>query len=413
LVVGLGLGVAFWFARELAAEDVVARLGPTLDFLQPRRLLTVEAFRVATGLLVLLVAVVMLMGRAPAPLLALTGSVLAGWITIETIAAADFRLNGPQTREQAVPFQSLNYMMAPPGRFRVPSPPERAAVQERLEADRYRVVLLQDLEQFAAHVEPHLASFWGLRLVEGYSTGLPRRLAMLPWAGTIGTSHDLDIYTGETLPWRLLAGLNVKYALIVDPSFWYNPAPGADPPPLDLQRLEILENPYPVTPRAFFAARVVPAGDPARFPGDDGARPSQPDPAVEDPAATSVVEGFTADRSFSTDGGLTATFDGDRVLVRVDPSAEDRFLVLNEMYHPAWHAWIDGRSTEIYPTNLVMRGLVVPAGATTVELRYVPFLVTWRGIALLAAGLGATGLAWWSLRCRRVTVAANRARRTC
>ena len=176
------------------------------------------------------------------------------------------------------------------------------------------------------------------------------------------------------------------------------------PPPLDLQQLTILENPYPVTPRAFFAARVVPAGASPRFPGDDGVRPAQPDPPVDDPAATSSAEGFTADQSFATDGMLTATFDGDRVLVRVDPSSEDRFLVLNEMYHPAWHAWVDGRPTEIYPTNLVMRGLVVPAGATTVELRHVPFLVTWPGLALFAAGFGATGLAWWSLRRRLVRV---------
>ncbi len=45
----------------------------------------------------------------------------------------------------------------------------------------------------------------------------------------------------------------------------------------------------------------------------------------------------------------------------------DRFLVLNELYHPAWRAWVDGREGTIYPTNVVMQGLVMPAGAAAVE----------------------------------------------
>ena len=90
--------------------------------------------------------------------------------------------------------------------------------------------------------------------------------------------------------------------------------------------------------------------------------------------------------------------DGDRVLVRVDPAAEPRFLVLNEMYHPAWRATVDGEPAVVYPTNLVMRGVLVPPGATGVELRFVPFLVSWPGLAILAGGIAATVLGWWGLR---------------
>src|SRR5439155_10931527 len=117
LALGLGIGVALWLARESMNDDLVAQYGVSLVQLAPRRLLTIETFRLVSGLLVLLVAIAVLVRRAPVSLLVLTGSVLGGWITIETIAEADFRLNGPQTREQSVPFQDLNYMMAPPGRF--------------------------------------------------------------------------------------------------------------------------------------------------------------------------------------------------------------------------------------------------------------------------------------------------------
>jgi hypothetical protein len=279
-------------------------------------------------------------------------------------------------------------------------------VRDRVEADQYRVVLQQDVDRFSAHVEPHLATFWQLRLVEGYSTGLPRRLAALPWPKSAYSTHHLDFDATHQMPWRLLAALNVKYVLQVDRSLWYNPAPGSPQKPIAAGRLDVAENPYPVTPRAFFAATVSPAGEEARFPGDDGVRPAADDPYVDDPAAHSVAEGLVAERQFSTAGTIIPTFDGDRIAVRVDPASEDRFLVLNEMYHPSWSAWVDGQPARIYPTNLVMRGVLVPAGATTVELQYLPFIVTPYGRALLIGAVAVSILTWltlgWSLAPHRV-----------
>jgi hypothetical protein len=280
----------------------------------------------------------------------------------------------------------------------VPSPEERAVVRERLEADQYRVVVQQEPRQFPALIEPHLAAFWELRLVEGYSTGLPRRLGMLPWQEGVFSPHHLDINTRSAPPWHLLAALNVKYVVSVDQSLWYNPAPGGAVPPLDLARLRIQENPYPVAPRAFFTARVSPSDEIPRLAGDSGERPAPADPPIEDPRTHSVVEGLSAERTFSTAGALVATFDGDSIRVQVDPSPEDRFLVLNERYYPGWRATIDGRPAEIYATNVLMRGIVVPAGATVVELQYVPFLVSGAGVALLVAGFVLTALVWWGIR---------------
>ncbi|MFN8633274.1 MAG: hypothetical protein U0893_05405 [Chloroflexota bacterium] len=387
LVVGGLVGAVLWVGRELAVEALTAQIGPALEFLRPRRLLTIEGLRVASSCLVLVAAVVVLVGRTRVSVRTLTGALLAAWMVLEAGATADFKLNGPQAREQAIPFEALNYMTAPPGLLRVPSTDERAALRERLQADQYRVVVRQDPKQFPALLEPHLAAFWNLRLVEGYSSGLPRRLGSLPWPEGVTTPHHLDLNARQEPPWRLLAALNVKSVVTVSQSLWYNPAPGAAVPPLDLQRLEVRENPYPVMPRTFFTASVTPAATPPVLPGDNGDRPPAGDVPIEDLRQHSVAEGLTAARSFGTDGTIDATYAGDWIRVQMSPSTDDRFMVVNERYAEGWRATVDGAPAEIYPTNVVMRGVVVPAGASVVELRYVPFLFTGTGIGLLLGGV--------------------------
>jgi hypothetical protein len=398
---GALIGAAFWLVRELAADAVTAQIGPTLEFLRPRRLLTIEGLRVASSLAVLVVVLGIPVARPCTLTRTLTGGLLVAWMILETGSASDFRLNGPQTRQHAIPFQELNYMVAPPGRLRVPTDDERAAVRDRLQADLYRVVVRQDPRQFPALLEPHLAAFWSLRLVEGYSTGLPKRLDALPWPENVTTPHHLDLNERSGIPWRLLAALNVKYVVTVNQSLWYNPAPGGAVPPLDVQSLQVQENPYPVAPRAFFAAVVSSAGSDPLLPGDTGERPPPGEMPLEDVTRHSVVEGFpnlSGDRAFSTAGALDVSYEGDVIRARMEPAAEDRFLVLNERYYPGWQATADGQPATIYPTNVVMRGVLVPAGASVVELRYRPFLVTGYGIGLLIAGFVVTGAVWWGLR---------------
>lgn len=40
----------------------------------------------------------------------------------------------------------------------------------------------------------------------------------------------------------------------------------------------------------------------------------------------------------------------------------DGFLVLTDNYYPTWHAYIDGKKTKIYITDLAFRGILVPKG---------------------------------------------------
>jgi hypothetical protein len=395
---GLAVGVALWLVREAADSSIVAAYGPIFD-VRPRWMM-VETVRVVSSIALALVALGVLAARPRTDRLTLVGGVLIAFLVLENVAASDFKLSGPHTRNQPTPFAAYAHMNAAPGQLRPPSAAERQTVRERLESDSYRMVTYQDRSHFTALIEPHVAVFWEVRLVEGYSTGIPRRIVALPWVESMYAPHNLDIHTIHPLsdmPWRLLGILNVKYLMVVDRSFWYNPAPGGVDPPVDPARFQLIENPEPVTPRAFFTARVSPAGPTPALLGDSGVRPPPKDLPLVDPVQQSVVEGLD-ERTFSTAGTIAPTFDEDRVTVRVDPSPEARFLVLNELYHPSWRGWVDGQPTTIYPTNVVMRGIVVPPGATTVDLRFVPFLISGYGLALFAVALALAGLAWWGLR---------------
>lgn len=66
-----------------------------------------------------------------------------------------------------------------------------------------------------------------------------------------------------------------------------------------------------------------------------------------------------------------------------------RFAVFSEVYYKdGWKAYIDGMETEIYKTNYVLRGLIIPAGKHEIKFEFKPNSYTkGRPIAIIASGL--------------------------
>ncbi|HEV3119995.1 MAG TPA: hypothetical protein VGY58_23240 [Gemmataceae bacterium] len=68
-------------------------------------------------------------------------------------------------------------------------------------------------------------------------------------------------------------------------------------------------------------------------------------------------------------------------------------VVLSDLYYDGWHAYLDGVSVPILRTNHALRGVVAPAGRSTIEFHYQPMSLVW-GMRMLLAGLA--GMAAWA-----------------
>lgn len=100
-----------------------------------------------------------------------------------------------------------------------------------------------------------------------------------------------------------------------------------------------------------------------------------------------------------TTGTPPAAGAGEASITRYDPDEielavqADRagLLVVSEIHHPGWHAYLDGEETPIWRTNAAFRGVEVPAGASTVRFvfRSRAFSVgRWSSIVVTLAMLG-------------------------
>ena len=317
---------------------------------------------------------------------------LAFLMIFEAFIGADFRVNGDHTRSAAIPFRSGNSLMARPAEYRAPERDALQAFTDALDTPRFRTVLVCNPEAFPSFCAPYLSQFWRLRMVEGYTSGLPGRLAGLPWPKGVRSLRAISFPFVDTLHWPLLSLLNVKYAIAVNEAFYRNhvsqPHGGRrDAMPGDVP---IMQNPLPVVPRQFFAARTIPASRPTEAvlavfpPGSDG--------IPIDPTRQSVVEGLGGERAFATGGFIEASYKGDRIDIAIDPSTDRRFLVLNEAYDPRWHAYGDGRELQVYPTNVVMRGIEVPPGVASITFQFTPFVRSTAALWLFGAAVALLGL---------------------
>lgn len=127
----------------------------------------------------------------------------------------------------------------------------------------------------------------------------------------------------------------------------------------------------------------------------------QPDSGFN-PAETAVVEGNPGmDPVSDTTAAIEITSYDARAIEMKSRRSNDGFAVLSEIYYPeGWELTVDGNPAEIFKTNYVLRGFVVPAGEHTIRMEFNPksyvmgTKVAW-GSNLLQWVIGIVALAYW------------------
>ncbi len=366
-------------------ERIAAHAGGTVAFtgLPVMRVDALVRVGLSAAAFVLLLAALSISWRASEIRPALHAALCVA-IGVQVLAAANVQVNGPATRTLDHPFYHGDMYMARRGEFTPPSAGEAAALRARIDNADYRVLLICRTEIVGGFCAGHIPQFWDIRAIDGYyGVGVPKRLAALPWTAGLGL-RTISFINAATVPWPLLGLLNVKHLLHGGDDLFRNVA---DPraailTPADPERIAVTENPAAVTPRAFFAAAAEPASS-----LQDDIDKLFVNGAPRDVTALSVVEGLHCPCSFPGGGRVALSGEGDRLSASFAASDRARLLVLNELYFPGWHAYVDGREVPILPTNAVMRGVIVPAGATAVTMAYVPFVLSLWGHVLRAVGV--------------------------
>lgn len=116
---------------------------------------------------------------------------------------------------------------------------------------------------------------------------------------------------------------------------------------------------------------------------------SQASAVVEASAEAAAAWGL-ADRSSAPSGGEVSvvSYEPERIVVHAR-SERPSFLLLKDAYYPGWQAAVNGEPVEVVATNVLFRGVPVPAGESEVIFSYRP--TAWRtGLRLSLAG----GLLW-------------------
>jgi hypothetical protein len=94
-----------------------------------------------------------------------------------------------------------------------------------------------------------------------------------------------------------------------------------------------------------------------------------------DPKRTALVEGsppaVAAPADPAAESARVTRYEPDEIAIATTAGAPG-LLVVSEIYADGWRAYVDGRRVEILPTDYILRGVPIPAGAHTVELRYEP-----------------------------------------
>jgi hypothetical protein len=98
-------------------------------------------------------------------------------------------------------------------------------------------------------------------------------------------------------------------------------------------------------------------------------------------------------------------YDDDSITLTADAAA-DGFLVLSEVYNPGWQVSVDGKPAQLYETDYLLRGVVVPEGRHEIVFTYSPKSLRY-GVYLSLATTAVAGIIvfwagfWWLRKSRR------------
>jgi hypothetical protein len=293
--------------------------------------------------------------------------------------------------------------------------PERVvslAVEERLDPERLRRAAPREDGEYRHYaamreaVKPSLGLAYGLPTIDGYDGGLlptrdyARFKSLLVPAQAPVAHYTLPPQAEGKADSALLGALNVRYVL----SDGRNGSPG---PGWTLRESApgaawLYENEgQRVLPRAWLVDRIIPAPEAEeaaleRLASLDLAREAlvhlppddlPPGLAPERPGLAQASEGATRTAR------ITRYSAGALEIETVADGAA--LLVVSDSYYPGWRAAVDGRPVPLLRTNVILRGVPVPAGRHQVRLWFDPLSVR-LGFALSALALVANGaaLAW-------------------
>jgi hypothetical protein len=226
----------------------------------------------------------------------------------------------------------------------------------------------------AESAHANLALLWGLANAEGYSPLEISRLREL-----LGAARR-ERTTAELLGVRYLAQFEAPPGGpdgTADGDLWQVVSPAGS-------RLRVERTALPLR-RAWLVGRAT------ALPADEVraaviGRAPLPDGTAFRPYETALVEQpvpFAPAALGSDAEAVVSLREPCRVEVRAH-APDGGFLVLGDVYYPGWRATIDGRPAKVYPTDYVLRGVVVPPGDHVVEFRYRP--------TTFYLGLGVSGL---------------------
>ncbi len=251
------------------------------------------------------------------------------------------------------------------------------------------------------------ATLLGLQNVQGYN---PTHIArydeyMNALNGGSQDYHFTDVYE-RGLYSPLLDLLNARYVIVPARPSQENPEgvrrfergfERAHPTVYEDDQTRVLEN-REALPRAWIvhSARQVGSGQEALdLLGSGEVDPEQTALLEEEPP-----QGMSRPEDPSLDQASVNEYGANRI--RLNTSTETPgLLVLSEVYHPAWKAYVDGQPAPVYVTDQLLRSVPVPEGEHEVELRYESWTLR-AGIAISLVSLLAlvalavtTGVQYW------------------